>query len=269
MASPYPHYAWAGGHILLLAASLRYLLSWITLKSVAYVFWYRLAFSGALASYAIVVYKSLGAPQSGYLRKALADENFQYFALALYWFMSRPMALALVPYATFSLFHVLTFARTNLLPMVFPPSSTQAERNAQSPIAKSLHAWVKANYDPAMRCVAWTELVILVRVIIGAVVAMLPYVRRLPIKTSVLTPLIFIHFLRLRYYHSSFTRQVVQASDVMLAKRLSTPNVDPRAKKVYETVRSLVITWAGSTSIQPQTNGPPATHPAASGGVRK
>lgn len=80
MASPYPHYAWAGGHFLLLAAALRYLFAWITFKSVAYAFWYKrqshhrallsshdrldanasalcypVAFSGALASYAIVV----------------------------------------------------------------------------------------------------------------------------------------------------------------------------------------------------------------------
>lgn len=79
MASPYPHYAWAGGHILLLLAAIRYLLSWITFKSVAYVFWYKrqflspsltvlssytdcsglalysVAFAGALGSYAIVV----------------------------------------------------------------------------------------------------------------------------------------------------------------------------------------------------------------------
>jgi len=260
MPSPYPHYAWAGGHFLLLAASLRYLLAWITFKSVAYVFWYKLAFAGALASYAIVVYKSLGTPQpnAAYVRKAMADENFQYFVLALYWFFARPMALVLVPYATFSLFHVLTFLRTNVLPRWLPatPAPGQAERNPQSPIAKALHAWVKANYDPAMRCVAWTELVILARVIVGGVIGLLPYISRLPLKNSIATPLLFAHFLRLRYFHSSFTRQVVHASDVYISKYAGAPDTHPTVKKVVEASRLIIMKWGSTGAIQPQANGP-------------
>jgi len=269
MASPYPHYAWAGGHFLLLAASLRYLFAWITFKSVAYVFWYKLAFAGALASYAIVVYKSLGSPQPNmaYVRKAGADENFQYFVLALYWFCTKPIALVLVPYATFSLFHVLTFVRTNILPKWLPasaPTPGQSERNAQSPVAKSLHAWVKANYDPAMRCVAWTELLILARVVVGSVIGLLPYIGRLPLRNSLLTPLIFAHFLRLRYFHSSFTRQVIHASDVSISKYINAPDTNPAVKKAVETGKAFLVKWAGN-SIQPQANGPAA--PSTSGGT--
>ncbi|KAG8851312.1 hypothetical protein FRB96_009377 [Tulasnella sp. 330] len=265
MASPYPHYAWAGGHFLLLAASLRYLLAWITFKSVAYAFWYKLAFSGALASYAIVVYKSLGTPQPNmaYLRKATADENFQYFVLALYWFFSKPMALALVPYATFSLFHVLTFTRTNLIPRVLPatPAAGQSDRTAQHPIAKTLHAWVKANYDPAMRSVAWAELLILARVILGAVIGIIPYLNRLPIRNSLLAPLLFAHFLRLRYFHSAFTRQVIQSSDAIITKNASAPGTNPSIKKAIDVGRTLIVRWC-STSMVPQANGAAGAAPA-------
>lgn len=45
MASPYPHYAWAAGHFILLLCSMRYLLAWVTFKSSAYEIWYRCAFS--------------------------------------------------------------------------------------------------------------------------------------------------------------------------------------------------------------------------------
>ncbi|KAG8997714.1 hypothetical protein FRB93_013954 [Tulasnella sp. JGI-2019a] len=273
MASPYPHYAWAGGHFLLLAASLRYLLAWITFKSVAYVFWYKLAFIGALASYAIVVYKSLGMPQPNmaYLRKAMADENFQYFILALYWFSSKPMALALIPYATFSLFHVLTFTRTNLIPRVLPttPVAGQSDRTAQHPIAKTLHAWVKANYDPAMRSVAWTELVIFARVILGAMIGIIPYINRLPIRNSLLSPLLFAHFLRLRYFHSAFTRQVIQASDVIITNHVNAPGTNPTLKKAVDTGRAMVVRWCTS-AIQPQAPGPaPAPAAGAAAGARR
>lgn len=55
------------------------------------------------------------------------------------------LAVALAPYATFSLFHVLTFTRTNIIPKIFPttPQPGQSERAAQHPVAKTLHAWVK------------------------------------------------------------------------------------------------------------------------------
>jgi len=257
--------------MILLAASLRYLFAWITFKSAGFVFWYKLAFAGALASYAIVVYKSLGTPQlnKAYFQKAAADENFQYFVLALYWFFSKPMALVLIPYATFSLFHVLTFTRTNIIPKVVaaPAPSAAGDRSTQHPVAKTLHSWVKANYDPAMRSVAWVELVIFGRVLLGAIMGLVPYVKRLPLSNSLLTPLLFAHFLRLRYFHSAFTRQVFQSSDVTILNHVNTPGVNPTVKKAVETVRLLAIRWA-SSGIVPQAPAPGGA-PAAGAGPRR
>jgi hypothetical protein len=85
------------------------------------------------------------------------DENVQYAILSLYWWISKPIACAspagqhpehlsiaadllscslrsvtLLPFATFSLFHVLTFLRTNILPKFAPPSAAPASSGGQA-----------------------------------------------------------------------------------------------------------------------------------------
>lgn len=233
--------------------------------------WNIVAFSGAIISYAIVVYKSLGTPQPNfaYVQKAMADENFQYFVMALFWWFSKPVSLALVPYATFSLFHALTFTRTNIIPQIFPPTPApgQSERSAQHPFAKAIHGWVKANYDPAMRAVAWTELILLVEVSIGALFGFLPYIgNKMPFKNSFLTPILFAHFLRLRWYHSGFTRGVVQTSDGAVTQYVNSPNAHPLIKKAWGPLRTTITKWGGGGALEPRA---PATPTAGAAGARR
>ncbi|KAG9043969.1 hypothetical protein FS837_008945 [Tulasnella sp. UAMH 9824] len=222
MASPYPHYAWATGHFILLLCSMRYLLAWVTFKSSAYEIWYRSAFTGAIVSYAIVVYKSLGTPQPNpaYFKKALADENFQYFLLALFWWFTKPVS-----------------------------RQGEAARAPAHPLAKSIHTWVKANYDGAMRSVAWAELVILVRVALGAVFGIIPFIK-FSMKNSFLAPLVFAQFLRLRYYYSAFTRTVVQNADTLITNYVNQPSAPPALKQAWGPVRA-AITKYGASVIEP------------------
>ncbi len=91
-----PHLVWAGGHFLVLAAGLRYLLSALTFwSSGGRSSWaYSATYLGAVISYGVVVYKSFGVPQltRAYLHKAAMDENVQYFLLSLYWWWHKPIA---------------------------------------------------------------------------------------------------------------------------------------------------------------------------------
>ncbi|KAE9410793.1 hypothetical protein BT96DRAFT_930776 [Gymnopus androsaceus JB14] len=87
------HYLWASGHFILLLSAIRYFFSYATFKNVSPV-WYKACYTGAILSYAIVCHKSLGLPQPNmaYARKALLDENVQYFILAFFWWTSKPIA---------------------------------------------------------------------------------------------------------------------------------------------------------------------------------
>ncbi|KAF5355970.1 hypothetical protein D9756_004240 [Leucocoprinus leucothites] len=243
------HYLWASGHFILLVASIRYFLAWLTFKAIS-VWWFKASFTGALISYAIVCHKSLGTPQPNlaYIRRALLDENVQYFLLAIYWWSSRkPIAITLLPYMIFSLFHALTFTRTTLFPQFLPPGppATAGGAPGPHPLAKKLQAWVKANYDTAMKVVAYTELIIFVRVILGAIT----------LQNALLAPLIYAHFLRQRYYQSAFTRDAMTKTTGMVDGYVAKAG-NPSVSQIYDKAKALVGRWVGSAIIEPNPNPP-------------
>ncbi|CAE6516646.1 unnamed protein product [Rhizoctonia solani] len=212
---------------------------------------YRLAYIGALTSYGIVCFKALGTPAANlaFLKRAMADENCQYFLLALFWLVTKPISLALVPYAIFSTFHVLTFVRTTVLPKLAPPRppAREGERQAKdTPLQKQLHQLVKAQYDPAMNVCAWAELVILVRTIVGVFF----------FWNGFIAPIAFAHFLRLRFYYSTFSRNAIKAADGHIQTYV---NGTPAAKAGYEKFKEVVTRWSG-TVLAP-ANAEPAPAP--------
>jgi hypothetical protein len=242
------HYLWAGGHFILLISSLRYFFAWFTLKTVS-AWWYKTSYTGALISYAIVCMKSLGTPQPNvaYLKRAMLDENFQYLLLALFWWTSKPIALTLLPFTIFSLFHALTFARTTLMPQFLPPGppATAGGPPQPNPLQKRLQVWVKSNYDPAMRVVALSEIVIFVRVFLGAVT----------FQNSLISPIIYAHFLRQRYYQSAFTREAFGITKRRVDGVIRKPGVPPVVGQLWEQGQSLIARWVG-TVLQPNAAAP-------------
>ncbi|KAF7339654.1 Nucleoporin POM33 [Mycena sanguinolenta] len=198
------HYLWASGHFLLLVASIRYFMAWMMFRNVS-AWWYKASFTGALVSYAIVCQKSLGTPQpsAAFVRRAILDENVQYFLLAFFWWTSKPIAITL------------------------------------------LQVWVKANYDSAMRVVAYTELVIFVRVFLGAIT----------FQNSLLSPIIFVHFLRQRYYQSAFTREAVGSTTARIDAFVRKPGNPPMLVTVWDRIQMLVGRWVGTTLTPANANG--------------
>ncbi|KAJ3998489.1 hypothetical protein F5050DRAFT_1567113 [Lentinula boryana] len=233
------HYLWASGHFILLLSALRYFFAYATFKSVSPI-WYKACYTGALLSYAIVCQKSLGVPQpnAAYVRKALLDENVQYFLLAFFWWTSKPIAITLIPFMIFSLFHALTFARTTLMPQFLPPGPPATADGPPTPhrFAKQLQLWVKANYDTAMKAVAYAELIILVRVLFGALL----------FRNSILSPIIYAHFLRQRWYQSSFTRDAVAYTVARIDATVDGQG-NPTLTNAWAQGKGLIARWGGST----------------------
>jgi hypothetical protein len=249
------HYLWAGGHFILLVSALRYFLAIVTLKAISS-WWYKVSFTGALISYVIVCQKSLGLPQpnAAWFKRALVDENVQYFLLASFWWSSKPVAIALLPYTIFSLFHALTFTRTTIIPHILPPGPPAAAGGPPQahPVAKKLQMWVKANYDTAMKAVAYTELLIMARIFLGAIT----------FQNSLLSPIIYAHFLRQRYYHSAFTRDAIAVVDKSIEGYVRKEGVPPIAVQTWDKVRAVLGRWTGSTLV-------PQQPPAGAGGARR
>ncbi|EMD41719.1 hypothetical protein CERSUDRAFT_110294 [Gelatoporia subvermispora B] len=239
------HYMWAAGHFIVTLSALRYFIASLLFRGPS-VWWYKTSFMGAILSYAIVCNKSLGTPQpnAAWVRRALADENVQYFLLSIYWWYSRPITLALLPFAIFSLFHVLTFSRTALMPYVLPqgPPATANGTPTPHPLQKKLQLWVKTNYDSAMRAVAFTELLIMLRVTVGAILFRNPF----------LMPILYAHFLRQRYYHSKFTQGAIALVNGKVEEYVQKPGTPPVAAAIWVKVKYLTSTWAGNVLVPQQ-----------------
>jgi len=233
------HYLWAAGHFILLLSSLRYLGAWVMFRTPS-PWWYKACYTGALISYAIVCQKSLGAPvpNATYIKKAILDENVQYFLLALFWWYSGPVAVTLVPFAIFSLFHALTFTRTTLMPQFLPPGppTTAGGSPTPPPISKKLQVWVKSNYDTAMKVVAYSELFIMLRVTVGVLLR----------QNSLLAPVIYAFFLRQRYFQTAFTRNAIADVHGRIKAYVTKPGAPPMLAQVYDRFTLIVSHFVGS-----------------------
>lgn len=103
-----------------------------------------------------------------------------------------------------------------------------------------------------MVLVARLELLILVRAILGVFL----------MQNSLLIPLAYAHFLRARYYYSSFTRDAVNTVTALVDGFANKPTSPPAVKNVWGHTKGLVGRWAGA-QIQPQAAPAPAAAAAA------
>ncbi|KMU92327.1 endoplasmic reticulum protein [Coccidioides immitis H538.4] len=132
-------FGWFVGHLALVLAVFRYLLSVLTFNSTSRMAQasYRFAFIAAAATYGIVVYKShiargdMKGNVPALVMKLAGDENVQYLLIALVWLYARQITIAVLPFAIYSFFHVATFTRSHLIPTIQPPK--EPEPGAGSP----------------------------------------------------------------------------------------------------------------------------------------
>ena len=121
-------------------------------------------------------------------------------------------------------------------------------------IGQVIQTWVKKNYDPAMRFVAYSEVAIFLRLLVGACM----------FRNSLISPLIYAHFLRLRFYMSSFTRQAFTHVGDVMDTATKDHRCPPVVRKAYLTGKDLVSRYASSV-LSVQNQGPTAGGAAAPG----
>jgi transmembrane protein 33 len=97
-----------------------------------------------------------------------------------------------------------------------------------------------------MRIVAYIELLVCARVFIGA----------LTFQTSIIAPIVYAHFIRQRYYQSSFTREAISATDSRIDKFARKPGTHAVVVKVWDKTRPLIVRWGGSILAPQQPTGP-------------
>lgn len=244
-------FGWFVGHVTLLLCAIRYALSYITFHYTSKwaMFSYRTAFVAAAVTYGIVVFKSFrararsGKPQGGALAY-VGDENVQYLIMALIWLLSRQTPLAILPFAVYSVFHVATYTRSNLLPTLQPQPQAAAtpagQKPKQSALADAIGNFVKNYYDSSMTLVAILEIALWFRLLASAVFFL---------KGSWILLAIYTVFLRARFHQSTFVQQAINqltARGDAIANRQDMP---PAVRQVWETIKGGIRKAADMTDI--------------------
>ncbi|CAG8500716.1 6467_t:CDS:2 [Ambispora leptoticha] len=221
-------------------------------------FYYYWVYRGAVLSYSVVVYKLYGFPHLNwdYFQRINRDENVFYLALAVIWFFNPPIFVTPIPYATFSLFHLITYFRSNIIP-TFVPAAAPSAINSDLPapgnakifieISKGIQNLVLKNYEAAMRTVSFVEVVVIT-------ISLLTYF--LTFKIRLATLLIYLIFLRFRYHMNPYTKDafsnVRQQLDVWLLPPTADARIPPYVTKAYRHLQT-AITYFGQLQTQQPT----------------
>ncbi|KAK8188073.1 hypothetical protein HDK77DRAFT_54238 [Phyllosticta capitalensis] len=243
-------FAWFAGHLTLLFATLRYGLSYISFNyaSRSARFSYRLAFLAAAVTYGIVVYKAyrarVRAGKPNGILGLVADENVQYLLMAVAWLSNTfQVPLAMLPFAVYSIFHVLTYTRTNLLPVLQPPpaseSSSPNSRPPQSPLSNTIGKFVKEYYDASMSLVALLEITLWFRIAVSALLFQ---------KGSWLLLLFYTVFFRARVSQSAFVQGAIAQLTARIDALAQNQSAPPQLRQVWESVKKAVKQANDATS---------------------
>ncbi|KAI8990167.1 hypothetical protein BDB01DRAFT_833193 [Pilobolus umbonatus] len=154
---------WWIGHVIVVFNGLFYFSSVLSLNSNP--IYYRIAYLGAILSYAVVIYNSIGLNNRDIDINLFCDENVHYLAIAFYWYSYQPIA------------------------------------------DQRIQSFTDNYHKSALYYVAYTEVTIIMsRLILGVI----------SFTTSILALIVYIHFLRLRYYISPQTREAVHMTSHQL-----------------------------------------------------
>ncbi|RBR26717.1 uncharacterized protein FIESC28_00500 [Fusarium coffeatum] len=249
-------FGWFVGHLTLILATIRYGFSWLRMNYYTRMaqFSYRTAFVAAAVTYGIVVYKTMRARAKTGQRAAptpmalLADENIQYLAMALVWLLCPQYPLALIPYTIYSVFHVATYTRANLIPAFAAPKPAAAPeadgaspaRRADSPLANQIGAFVKEYYDASMAIVSSLEIALWGRIFLSAIL----FQRR-----SWILIVLYTAFLRARYSQSTHIQHSFSQLSARVDSFVSAQGTPPVARQVWQTVKDGAKQFHDATAI--------------------
>ncbi|KAG8627634.1 hypothetical protein KVT40_005117 [Elsinoe batatas] len=246
-------FAWFVGHVTLLLSTLRYVLSYITFNSMSRWsrFSYRTAFLAATTTYGIVVYKSTKARfragrGTGGPLAIIGDENVQYLLMALFWLISYQVPLAIFPFAVYSIFHVATYTRSNLLPALYPAPATTGtpaspgKPKSNSALADTIGRFVKGYYDSSMTLVAILEIVLWFRLLGPALLFR---------KGTWILLGAYTVFLRARYAQSTFVQGAITQVGARIDAQVNRQDIPPVARNGWQTVKGLLAQGVQATDI--------------------
>lgn len=175
--------------------------------------------------------------------------------MALVWLYSRQVPLALLPFTIYSIFHIATYTRTNIIPTIQPapagaaPTASPASPRpaaSQSALANSIGKFVKEYYDASMTLVAGLELVLWFRLFGSALTFS---------KGSWVLFIIYTAFLRARFSQSTFVQNAVNQHTARIDTYASHQNTPPAARQAWESFKGVTRQAVDATDIKKYVGG--------------
>lgn len=172
--------------------------------------------------------------------------------MAVVWFLAPQYPIALLPYAVYSVFHVATYTRANLIPVITPPppaaDASSPRPKVNSPLADRIGDFVKAYYDSSMAVVATLEIAIWFRILLSAIIFA-------PRSWILLT--LYTVFLRARYSQSTHVQAAFGALNARVDSLVGAQGTPPAARQFWETLKTGLRQFRDLTDL---SNYPPPGH---------
>lgn len=176
--------------------------------------------------------------------------------MALVWLFSPQYPLAMLPFSVYSVFHVATYTRQNLIPTIQPPTpiaqpagSPGKPQYQNSAIADSIGKFVKEYYDMSMGLVGLLEIALWARLLLSALIFT---------KGSWILLAIYTAFLRARYAQSAFVRAQFKSVSSRVDALVGNQGVPPVARQAWETVKGGVRQFHDMSDLGRYVNRGPA-----------
>ena len=176
--------------------------------------------------------------------------------MALIWLYSRQIPLALLPFTVYSVFHVATYTRTNIIPTLQAPKSAPSgttpsspsspKPSSQSPLANSIGRFVKEYYDASMTLVALLEIALWFRVLLSAVTFT---------RGSWVLFVIYTVFLRARYAQSQFVQGAFAQAIARVDTQAQNQSMPPAVRQGWETVKGFGRKGVDATDLRKYLGG--------------
>ena len=184
--------------------------------------------------------------------------------MALVWLFSPQYPLAMLPFGVYSIFHVATYTRTNLIPTLQPPQTIPAAAGASpsakptyknSALADSIGKFVKEYYDLSMGLVAILEIALWIRIFLAAIIFT---------KGSWILLVLYTAFLRARYAQSSFVQGQFSHLAARIDALVGSQGTPPVARQIWEGAKGGAKQFHDVTDVKRYASGPQAPPKKAS-----
>jgi transmembrane protein 33 len=172
--------------------------------------------------------------------------------MALVWLFSRQIPLAILPFAVYSVFHVATYSRANIIPVVQGQPQTGAAPGAKPAPNKAANAignFVKQYYDASMTLVAILEIALWFRVLGSALLFQ---------KGTWILLAIYTVFFRARFAQSSFVQGAIRQVTARVDAQVANQSTPPQVRGIWETFKNIVRQASDATDVNKYVSGPQA-----------